>query len=184
MTHRYALLALLLSLSFSAGAEEVPICYNYGCAILDIVDFSDSELQQVGELFSMVPDAELERVAIAEAIGLFETYAGRQTPTWADKGGNAKDDDAPGRMDCVDESANTTTYLRLMERRGWLHFHRVLAPVSRIHWLLYTHWSASIAEIGSTREYAVDSWFHDNGEPAVIFEMEDWIERAGLYGLQ
>jgi len=182
MRCRFALLALLF-LSVAAFAEEVPICYNYDCDILDIVDFSEEELQHVGELFSMLPAAELERVAIAEAIGLFETYAGRQTPTWADKGGNT-DPDGPGRMDCVDESANTTTYLRLIERRGWLRFHRVLAPVSRIHWLLYTHWSASIAEIGSGREYAVDSWFHDNGEPAVIFKMEDWIERAGLYELQ
>ncbi len=183
MLRRLATLALLL-LACSAGAEEVPICYNYGCAILDIVDFSETELQQISELFSMVPDAAREREAIAEAVGLFETFAGQQTPTWADMGGNAADEDAPGRMDCVDESANTTAYLRLLERRGWLHFHRVLAPVSRIHWVLYTHWSARIAEIGTGREYAVDSWFHDNGEAAVIFEMEDWMERAGLYGLQ
>lgn len=183
MFRRLALSALL-SLSLTAAAEEVPICYNYGCAIMDIVDFSEDELQQISELFSMVPDAAQERVAIAEAIGLFETFAGQQTPTWADKGGNAADEDAPGRMDCVDESANTTTYLRLLERRGLLHFHRVLAPVSRIHWVLYTHWSARIAEIGTGQEYAVDSWFHDNGEPAVIFKMEDWMERAGLYELQ
>ncbi len=183
MFRRLVLLALL-SLSVAASAEEVPICYNYGCAILDIVDFSESELQQIAQLFVMVPDAALERGAIADAIGLFETFAGQQTPTWADKGGNANDGDAPGRMDCVDESANTTAYLRLLERRGWLHFHRVLAPVSRMHWVLYTHWSARIAEIGTGKEYAVDSWFHDNGEPAVIFEMEDWMERAGLYELQ
>lgn len=183
MLRRLALSALL-SLSLTAAAEEVPICYNYGCAIMDIVDFSEDEMQQIGELFSMVPDAAREREAIAEAVGMFETFAGQQTPTWADKGGNAADEDAPGRMDCVDESANTTTYLRLLERRGLLHFHRVLAPVSRIHWVLYTHWSARIAETGTGQEYAVDSWFHDNGEPAVIFKMEDWMERAGLYELQ
>jgi len=175
---------MLLSLGVAAFAEEVPICYNYGCAVMDIVDFSDAELQNIGTLFSMVPDAAEEREAIAGAIGLFETYAGQQAPTWTDKGGNANDDEGPGRMDCVDESANTTAYLRLMERFGWLRFHLVMAPVSRMHWLLYTHWSARIAEIGTGKEYAVDSWFHDNGEPAVIFEMENWMERAGLYGLQ
>jgi hypothetical protein len=143
-----------------------------------VVDFSEAELQQAGELFVLLPDAAAERAAIARAIGLFESFTGRQTPTWADKGGNFNDDGVDGRMDCIDESANATAYLRLMARRGWLKFHRVLEPVDRIRYLVARHWAAHIVEIAGGNRFVVDSWYFDNGHPAAVMPLEDWRHGA------
>ncbi len=30
-------------------------------------------------------------------------------------------------------------------------------------------------EVGSGQSYAVDSWFHDNGVPAEIVPLPDWL---------
>lgn len=180
MATRFPFLLLLLScLSFAALAEEeVSICYNYDCAVIETVSVDDEQMNDIRRHLENADDAESERDAIAIVIGLFETYTGMQTPTWADKGGNLADDGVEGRMDCHDESGNTTNYLRLLERKGWLKFHRVLDPVDRFQPLLYQHWSAHIVEREGDREFVVDSWFFDNGHPAVVFSLEDWKNGA------
>lgn len=176
------ILAMTVLLGWAATAwcgEEVAICYNYACETIDTVEFSDSQLNRVRWLLIGAIDAAGERAAIAKAIGLFETFAGEQTPTSTDKGGNVADDpDVPGRMDCLDESANTTTYLRLMERLGWLRFHRVGEPLMRIQYLIYQHHAARLVETANGREFAVDSWFFDNGRPAVVFPLDEWQNGA------
>jgi len=83
-----------------------------------------------------------------------------------------------GRMDCIDESTNTTSYLRLLESKGWLRFHRVLEPVRRAPLLINDHWAARIVETQTSREFAVDSWFFDNGRPAFVAPLEEWHKGA------
>jgi len=176
MVIRFPFLLLLLScLSFVAHAEEeISICYNYDCALIVSVSFDDEQMNEIHQLFETADDAESEREVIAIAIGLFESYSGMQTPTWADKGANLADDGVDGRMDCHDESGNTTNYLRLLERKGWLKFHRVEDPVDRFQPPLYQHWAAHIVEKGGEQKFVVDSWFFDNGYPAAVFALEDW----------
>jgi hypothetical protein len=86
-------------------------------------------------------------------------------------------------MDCIDHSTTTTRFLRLLERRGALRFHRVLEPARR--GLVFQHLAARIEEIGPSlmpaeteqiRRFAVDSWYVDNGRPAPIIPMELWQE--------
>ncbi|MCL4470639.1 MAG: hypothetical protein ACYC05_04890 [Sulfuricella sp.] len=172
------LFLLLLCFGLAAQADEASICYNYSCAVRAGVEFDASELAAVKRLLLRAKDAAGERVAISLAIGLFETFSGQQTPTWADRGGNIDDDGLDGRMDCIDESANATAYLRLLESRGWLRFHGVLEPARRAPLLVDDHWAARIVEKQSGQEFAVDSWFFDNGRPAVIFRLEDWLDGA------
>jgi hypothetical protein len=178
MTVRLLLLLWLAGSALIARADEVTICYNYGCAAKAVVELRGLQLHQIRALFHRLPDAAAERAAIASAIGMFETFAGQQTPTWADKGGNENDDGVNGRMDCIDHSTNATAYLRLLESEGWLKYHRVLDPVKRAPFLVNIHWAARIAEKQSGREYVVDSWFFDNGHPAAIFPLEDWLDGA------
>lgn len=177
---RFFLLVCWLGLGSAAlASEEVAICYNYACDTLDTVEFEGIQLNRIRWLLIGADDAPGERAAIAQAIGLFETFAGDQTPTWTDQGGNNEDpDELPGRMDCIDESANTTTYLRLMERLGWLRFHRVGEPLMRTQYLVYQHWAARIMETANGREFVVDSWFFDNGRPAVVYPLQDWLNGA------
>ena len=47
--------------------------------------------------------------------------------------------------------------------------------------LVPVHWSAVIEEKqeDEPRRFAVDSWFVDNGQPAVILPLEEWKKGAG-----
>ena len=175
---RFLFSLLLACSSLGATADELTICYNYDCAVQATVVFSEKQLLQVGTLFRKLPSAETERTAIANAIGLFETLSGEQTPTHNDRGGNVNDDGVDGRMDCIDHAHNTTAYLHLMEERGWLKFHRVLAPVRRAPFIVNDHWAARIQEKQGKQEFIVDSWFFDNGRPAAVFPLDDWLSGA------
>jgi len=172
--------SILVMLCFGpvAQADEVSICYNYDCAVTAKVDLRAYQLRAARRLLLRATDAVEEREAVSLAIGLFEVAAGRQTPTWADKGRNVNDDGVDGRMDCIDESANATRYLRLLESKGWLKHHRVLEPVRRAPLWVNDHWAAHIAETNTDREFAVDSWFFDNGQPAFVVPLDEWLAGA------
>lgn len=161
-----------------AHAERIEICYNYGCATRAGITLTDDDLAEVEHLFQRMSGVHSERDAIARAIGLLESMAGRQTPTFRDKGRNVNDDDVEGRMDCIDHAHNATAYLRLLEEKGWLRFHRVLQPARRAPLLVNEHWAAQIMEKSSGQPFVVDSWFFDNGRPAAIFTLDDWLGGA------
>jgi hypothetical protein len=182
MTARLLLLGLLIGLGLSARADEVTICYNYGCAKRATVELRGAQLRKIRWMFHRLPTPAAERTAISMAIGRLETFAGQQTPTFADKGRNENDGEVDGRMDCIDHSTNTTAYLHLLEARGWLKYHRVLEPVKRAPFLVNEHWGARIAEKRSGREFVVDSWFFDNGHSAAIFPLDDWMNGASPDG--
>lgn len=175
---RTAILSLGLLISLPAWAVDISICYNYSCATQARVDFNSQQIARIRQLFKDASTPAAERRAIANSIGLFEKFAGEQTPTWRDKGGNINDDGVDGRMDCIDHSTNTTTYLTLLERLGLLRFHTVLERVERAPWIVNVHWAAHIQDITTRQEYAVDSWFYDNGHPAVIYPLQDWLKGA------
>jgi hypothetical protein len=171
------LLAAALLASGPARAEEVPVCFNYGCKDVAMVRLGPSELGEIKRLFAAAASPQAERDAIARAIGSFYFYASLQTPTWRDRGGNIADEELEGRMDCVDHSTNTTTYLALLERSGWLRFHTVTGPVERGR-LLAVHWGAGIAEKATEARWIVDTWFLDPGSPATMYPLDEWLEGA------
>ena len=162
--------------------DEVTICYNWGCSVQEKVVFGYSDLDRISELFNSVETSEVERGSIQLAVALMERIAARQTPTGNDRGGNINDDDLDGRMDCIDHSHNSTAYLRLLERRSLLRFHKVLEPIDRAPLVFNAHWAAMIEETGSGQRYIVDSWFFDNGEPPAVFTLEDWKRGAEPHG--
>jgi hypothetical protein len=159
------------------AAEEAELCYNYGCTAKAAVRFSTADLKRVQSLFADVADAEAERAAIARAIGEMYTTAGTQTPVWRDRGGNIEDEDVDGRMDCIDHSTNTTTWLHVIARQGWLKHHQVGERIQRGRFI-FVHWGARIVESGSSAEYVVDTWFLDPGHPAIIFSIDRWKDGA------
>ncbi len=176
------LLALTL-LSLAAHAdEEITICYNWGCHTQARVVFDVNDLLRIGALFDGADTPALERASIRLAVGMMARIAGEQTPTHNDRGGNLDDDGMDGRMDCIDHAHNTTAYLHLLERRGWLRFHQVLEPVRRAPWLVDVHWAARIQDREDGTEYVVDSWFFDNGQPAAIFTLPEWKRGAEPHG--
>jgi hypothetical protein len=170
-------LALTIVAAGSVRAEEVPVCFNYGCATWHMVQFGPSELGEVKRMFADVASPQAERDAIARAMGSLYFHAALQTPTWRDRGGNIADEGEDGRMDCIDHSTNTTTYLALLERNGWLRFHSVAGPVQRGRFLA-VHWGAQLSENGGEARWIVDTWFHDPGSPATIYPLGEWLDGA------
>lgn len=185
-----ALLLLLHSFSVSA-VERVSVCFNYGCLSQAEVVFADTQLDEIAHLLSAATSPAQERDAVAQAVGRLLGWAGEQTPIAADRGGNYADMDAYGKMDCIDHSTTTTRLLRMIESKGMLHFHRVLDPALRHRFLVLDHYSALIEERKpgasdcgcdgeedeegeSPARYVVDSWFFDNGRPAVVMPLARW----------
>ena len=156
-------------------ADQVTICYNYGCYAKAQVDYSERQLDTLHQLLAAAGDAGAEREAISVAIGRMYAIAGEQTPVWRDKGGDYADGGENGQMDCIDHSTNTDTFLRLLEARGWLRFHHVLQPLRRIRFIFAVHWAARIRDRGTQQTYVVDSWYFDNGHPAAVLMLEDWL---------
>ena len=179
----YCLLALLFVWAGGAAADtNVRICYGYGCIAEAEVRFSDAQLREVGRQLSVAVDAAEERKLLAVAIGEFYGWAGQQSDIRNDRGGNYADGHSPGKMDCIDHSKSTTRLLKLLQARGNLRWHRVLEPEVR-NWALVfpAHWSAVIEEKtgGEAQRFVVDSWFVDNGQPAVILPLAEWKQGAG-----
>ncbi len=179
---RVLLLALLTLASAVQADERVRICHGYGCLVEADIRFSEGQLGEVRRMLMAAVDAADERKIIGEAIGRLYRWAGEQSDIHNDRAGNYDDGYVSGRMDCIDHSTSTTRLLRLLEACGYLRWHRVLEPTVRSTALVfYTHYSALIEEKaeGEAVRFVVDSWFVNNGEPAVILPLDAWKKGAG-----
>jgi hypothetical protein len=175
---------LLLFCAAGVRADEaVNICFDYGCAAEEVAVFSEIRMAWAQEILATADTPERERLLLSLVTGRLYAWAGQQTPIHADRGGNFDDEGVHGAMDCIDHATTTTEFLRLLERRGALRFHRVVDPARR-GWI-FQHHSAQIEEIGPElmraetehiRRFAVDSWYVDNGRPAPIIPIELWHE--------
>jgi hypothetical protein len=156
--------------------EAFSVCFDHTCASVAGVSLTPDEWRAATlPLQQPAATAVAERAAIAESIALLEAIVGRYTGTHRDRGRNLPGIGQAGQLDCIDESTNSTTYLRLLERDGLLRHHRVGKRSTRFGLFIgMPHTTAVIVEAGSERRYAVDSWFLDNGQPPFIAELEHW----------
>lgn len=157
--------------------QRFSVCLLYGCRRIAETGLTGAQWGRIRDLF-LPPAANPaeERKRIARAVGLFEALVGRRLGTDGDRGGGWRGlfTTAP-QQDCIDESTNTTTYLRILVGAGLLRWHSVGTPVSRGHVIFgHPHTTAVITDTATGEDYAVDSWFLDNGRPAVIVPMSAW----------
>ena len=158
--------------------SAVPVCFHHGCESIARVPISDAQWQQVSRhLQPPAADAAREREQIRQAIAEMERVTGALAGTSGDIGGDLGGFGtlAP-QMDCIDESANTTTYLSLLEQAGLLRWHRVEPRASRGYLFFggWPHYTALIREIQTGGQWVVDSWFHDNGAPPEVLDLKTW----------
>lgn len=158
-------------------ADSFQVCFNYSCEKYLPVTLSNSEWLSLRSVFHPnATDSEGERKQISQAIALMENLVGLKTGTDVDKGRNQNTGEY-GQMDCIDESTNTTTYLKIFEQRDWLKFHSVEKPVKRNPFFFFVHWSAAIYDRSSDSIYVVDSWFRDNGQLPDVRPLSNWKRR-------
>lgn len=152
------------------------VCYDHDCDSLSHLKLSPDQWKSIRSQFSpAATDPAHERKLIALAIARFETLSGKMTGTNRDIGGTFPAIGKEGQMDCIDESINTTTYLRMLASDGLLKWHAVEDRAAR--GLFIFQWPHSSAVIRDTRDdtyYVVDSWFHDNGQPPEIIPLDTW----------
>lgn len=191
-------LALLLFCGMVRADERISICFNYSCVAEAPAHFSESQLAQARRMLQAARSPVLERKVLAQVVGNLYRIAGRQTPVYADRGGNLADEAVNGAMDCIDHSTTTTRFLKMLARRGWLRHHRVLEPARRTRGFIFEHYSAqleelpprwlprqkrgpqpAVAEAASPGRFVVDSWFVSNGEAAVILPLDEWSSGGG-----
>lgn len=172
------LLGSLLPTAQSLAWEAPPpfqACSDYHCDILKPVTLRPDQWQEIRGLFSNVRSAGAELSQIQAAIALMERQVGDQTGSWRDQAENNGEGSEPGQLDCIAESTNTTTYLRLMAQDKLLKWHQVTERQRRNPWLFNIHWTATIMNKQTRQRYAVDSWFFANGQPPIIQPIEDWL---------
>jgi hypothetical protein len=140
-------------------------------------------LGEIAGSVSATVDAENERKTLANAVmgnitpgpassRIFTTIAAATMLTTM----------CPARMDCIDHSTTTTRLLQIAENRAatcagiafWSRSRGILPAFP-------VHWSAVIEEKGEgeAARFVVDSWFVDNGQPAVILPLDEWKKGAG-----
>ena len=162
--------------------HNMPYCYDYGCKTRTTIEIGDADWYRIRSFFEPAPATPAdERQAMSWAIGVIEQAAGRQTPTWQDRGKNPVDVEMEGQLDCVDESTNTDNFLRLLEQEGLLRWHRVVEIAHRLGFI-DQHYSAQVEEIATGRRYVIDSWFLDNGQPAFVQDIDEWKSVTSLFG--
>lgn len=191
--HKFLILACLAATACSTAAEErrlaamvqpdasvsdFVVCHGSDCRIRSETGLTDAEWSKIESVFDPpAATAEDERKQIARAIGLFERYVGPKTNTKSDGGRNRPDPDQSTQLDCIDETVNTTTYLRLIEEAGLLRWHSIGQPAHRTAGLIDFHNTAVIIEQSDGAAWAVDSWFGPNGTMPYVVPLDAW--RAG-----
>lgn len=159
------------------GGSDLEICHGFGCRLRSTAYLSSYDMARIKTKFGgPYRHATAEREAIARTVGLIEEIVGKQTGTHADIAGtyNRSGND---QFDCVDESVNTTNAMLVMEHLGLLRHNLVRKPIARTLFSsgrLGPHQSATVMEKETTDIYAIDSWFFDNGHPAVVVPIEEW----------
>lgn len=113
-------------------------------------------------------------------IGIFEMelLAQKYQPMLAnDLGINDFDGAIEGRMDCVDASSNTTTYLHILREIGELTGWTVSLPAVRnLFDVTAVHWTAVIIDKESGLPWSIDSWYRPNGHLPLVMPLQSWID--------
>jgi len=160
------------------AGDRIIACHGYGCSRRAAIMVDGSLLRRAGSLLSAGRRSpEAERRAIGEIVKVYTAYLARQVGGGPDLPGSPPQmSGTHGQMDCIDETANTTSLLLVLEGRGLLAHHRVERPQSRGLFIdgRYPHTTAVIVEKGTRREWAVDPWEKPVGQRPDILPLAVW----------
>ncbi len=166
-----------------AGATIV-YCHGYGCTARSRLNLTPVEMAKLKALVTAGrSNPAAERAALGKAQSWYERVAGGVLGTSNDKPkGDFQGAYDLSQLDCIDESTNTTAFLKLIEGRGWLNQHTVGKPKTRGFLLdgRYPHNTAVVIEKGSKEAWAIDSWIPANGEMPDIKPISVWVKEGRM----
>ncbi len=160
---------------------DFSVCYQYGCEKIARLSMSEKAWEQITTLFrNEYSSAAYERALLTEYIARIEQFVGRETKTQFDRAGtfimylNALAQKS-NQMDCVDESINTLSYLKMLAADVGLKYHAISGLITRGGLRAgYPHTAVLLEDLVTGQEYVIDSWFYDNGRPAVVLPYHLW----------
>ncbi len=151
------------------------VCRGFGCRTVTGAAFTPEEWGGVRALFEPGPDnAAQERSTVRQAVSLWENLLGPKIGTDDDQPENTGTGRGTTQLDCVAEAVNTSVFLLMLENDGLLKYHRVVRTEKRGLGIISPHNTAVLEETGSGRQWAVDSWFHANGVPPEVVDLDLW----------
>jgi hypothetical protein len=152
------------------------VCHGHGCRLRDKISLSSREWSRIAAQFNPGgSSAKQERDNLRRAIGLIEKIVGQKTNTAIDVGGTFDGAMSDGQMDCEDEMLNTAAYFKMMADKGLIRRHRLSGRAHRGFFVTgWPHMAVQIEEVSTGKQYVLDSWFHDNGVPAEVVDLQKW----------
>ncbi len=172
--------ALALLWAGGAKAERLYVCSGYGCFYKKSMTIDAGVRRRlIAIMASGKASARAERAAVAKAVRYFETLATRVIGVRDDPKSAPGGAHVYGQMDCIDESRNTHTLLRYLERHGLLRHHTVRRNSARGFFLdvRYPH-ATAVLRTKSGEDWAVDSWFEPAGGTPDIMRLTEWKKRG------
>jgi hypothetical protein len=158
--------------------SSVIVCHGFGCRFRTPVALSSADHAKLAQFLAAGrASAEAERKAVAQAVAWFERRVAPEAGTASAKAyATGVFDAKPSQFDCIDSATNTTTTLLVLSELGLLKHHRLIAPVSRspLLGLGVIHTTAVLVELQGGREWAIDSWVRNDGEPPDVLPLKQW----------
>jgi len=157
---------------------RIVACHGYGCSRRQALSVDGDWLSRASTFLKAGRTSpKAEREALARVVSTYTAYLAASLGGTPDiPGSPARMSGVHGQMDCLDETANTTSLLLVLQERGLLIYHKVEPPESRGFFLdgRYPHFSAVIREKVNGREWAVDPWRKAPGQKPEILPLVEW----------
>ncbi|EIC20764.1 hypothetical protein [Thiorhodovibrio frisius] len=163
------------------GSVTLRICFNWSCAYRQTMTFTPDDIAILKQLIAACPGGSLHDRLQRVRIGIWqmELLAQQYQPLLAnDLAINDGEAGVNGRMDCIDNTSNTTTYLHILEDIGELNSWTVASPKVRGRFdLIAVHWTAVIIDTDNGVYWSVDSWYRPNGHLPMVMPLLSWTDK-------
>jgi hypothetical protein len=157
---------------------RIVVCHGFGCTFRTEIALSAGDRGRMTDLMAAgMASAIAERGAIGKTEAWFEKRVAPQAGTTtrvARAGvllGKGRD---PGQFDCIDTTTNTNSLLLVLDQLGLLRHHVIAAPRSRLLINEGPHYTATIKDKRTGRDWTVDPWTHQGSEVPDIWPVEKW----------
>jgi hypothetical protein len=158
--------------------HRIVACHGYGCSRRLAISMDGAWLGRAGAILRGGQGSpEAERRALGSVIGAYTAYLSASLGGKPDiPGSPPRMSGVYGQMDCLDETANTTSLLLVLQDQGLLTYHVVEHPESRGFFLdgRYPHFTAVIMEKRTGSTWAVDPWRKAPGQMPDILPLNRW----------
>jgi hypothetical protein len=160
------------------GSVTLRLCFNWSCASRQNLTFTATDMTGVVRQMALCSGDGLHDRLQRLRIGIWqmEDLAEKYQPLLAnDEAVNNRDQERGGRMDCVDNASNTTTFLHVLRDLGLLPGWSIAAPRVRNRFSMLVHWTAVVVDRQNPESWSVDAWFRPNGHLPFVMPLADWV---------